>query len=214
MHVDVDHDLRPYFGEARDQGPRPTCLSFAMSDSHAAMRQGWLPLSCEYLHYYAVGRDGAGPNDAATLSAVLAALREDGQPEETAWPYIMQPVVDAAKWVAPKGAVVFKCDGAEQSASVAAVVELISKRRAAIAAIRLSDGFFTPVNGVVDGFDPVPDPRLHAVVAVAIGHVGNRRFVLVRNSWGQAWGVNGHAWLSESYLAPRLIAVAAFGEVS
>ena len=46
--VEVDVDLRGEFGPVRDQGSRPTCLAFAASDSHAGVRAGWRPLSCEF----------------------------------------------------------------------------------------------------------------------------------------------------------------------
>ena len=54
----VLRDLRKHFGDARDQGPRPTCLSFAASDAHAALRTGWTPLSCEFAFYQAQRRAG------------------------------------------------------------------------------------------------------------------------------------------------------------
>ena len=58
-----------------------------------------------------------------------------------------------------------------------------------------------------------PDPlRRHAVVAVAHGLIGTERAVLVRNSWGADWGLAGHAWLPETYLAPRLTHVALLKE--
>jgi hypothetical protein len=34
----VSRDLRPFFGAVRDQGSRPTCIAFALSDAHAAAR--------------------------------------------------------------------------------------------------------------------------------------------------------------------------------
>ncbi len=37
----VQQDLRFRFGTARDQGARPTCLAFAASDTHAALRTPW-----------------------------------------------------------------------------------------------------------------------------------------------------------------------------
>jgi hypothetical protein len=32
--------------------------------------------------------------------------------------------------------------------------------------------------------------------------------ILIRNSWGPGWGLEGHAWLTERFLAPRLFATA------
>ena len=77
--LSVACDLRTLFGEARDQGERPTCLAFAASDTHAALRAGWKPLSCEYAFYHAQRRGGRGPTIGARLPDMLDALRDDGQ---------------------------------------------------------------------------------------------------------------------------------------
>jgi hypothetical protein len=46
--VKIIVDLRSKFGVARDQNPRPTCMAFAASDTHAALRSVWTPLSAEW----------------------------------------------------------------------------------------------------------------------------------------------------------------------
>src|SRR5258708_38222177 len=51
--IKIAKDLRSMFGPVRDQGQRPTCLAFAASDLHAAVRGAWAPLSCEYIFYHA-----------------------------------------------------------------------------------------------------------------------------------------------------------------
>lgn len=74
----------------------------------------------------------------------------------------------------------------------------------------LSYSFFLPVSGVVDppqGEAPEPSQR-HAVVAVGHGTVDGTPAILVRNSWGPTWGTEGHAWLTEAFLGPRLFATA------
>jgi hypothetical protein len=85
--ITISVDLRASFGAARDQGARPTCLAFAASDTHAALREGWTPLSCEYAFFQAQRRAGRMPNAGALLSSMLEALCKDGQPEESGWPY-------------------------------------------------------------------------------------------------------------------------------
>ena len=40
----------------------------------------------------------------------------------------------------------------------------------------------------------------------------DRRVVLVRNSWGEAWGQSGQAWLSEMFLKPRVFRLAILTE--
>jgi len=79
-------DLRALFGPARNQGARPTCLAFAASDAHAALRVGWAPLSCEYAFYQAQRRASRPASSGALLSSMLETLQKDGQPEEHGWP--------------------------------------------------------------------------------------------------------------------------------
>jgi hypothetical protein len=92
-------DLRGSFGAARDQNPRPTCLAFAASDTHAALRPGWYPLSAEWAYYHAVKRDGGLPQDGSTLVSMLATIKSDGQPEESEWPYIQTAAIDISSWL-------------------------------------------------------------------------------------------------------------------
>ena len=45
----------------------------------------------------------------------------------------------------------------------------------------------------------------HALLGVGSGHVvGLGGHILVRNSWGAAWGDSGHGWVAEPYLAAHL----------
>ena len=48
----------------------------------------------------------------------------------------------------------------------------------------------------------------HAVVAVGHGQRDAAGFVLIRNSWGEAWGLKGHAWIAVDYLKSRLTGAA------
>jgi hypothetical protein len=72
--ITVSVDLWSLFGPARNQRSRPTCLAFAASDAHAALRSGWMPLSCEYAFYQAQRRAGRPPSrDAVILDVGRAA---------------------------------------------------------------------------------------------------------------------------------------------
>ena len=71
----------------------------------------------------------------------------------------------------------------------------------------LSDAFYMPDAGVVDRVEAIDPARRHAVVAVGYGERAGKRVTLIRNSWGEGWGLEGYAWLAEQYLAPRLTEV-------
>ncbi len=210
VSIVVNRDLAGAFGDARDQGARPTCLAFASSDCHAAMLGPWDPLSCEWIYHRAQARSGRSPADGATLESMLEALRHDGQPIEAEWPY--QPTV-VEPWTPPAGSpAVFRAAGEATAADVDAVVAMLDSGRPAVMLMTLSRSFYLPdPDGVVRAAaGELPDPAVrHAVVATAHGVVDGREAVRVRNSWGTGWGADGSAWLDRDFLAARLFA--AFG---
>lgn len=207
--ITISVDLRASFGVARDQGARPTCLAFAASDAHAAVRDGWVPLSCEFVFYHAQRRAGRAPNTGSLLNSMLDALREDGQPNESGWPYLAATPVDAGSWRPPREVgMLFGRNGATATHSIDRVIKELDQGRAVIVLMMLSRAFFQGGNsqGVVDpapGEQPEPHRR-HAVVAVGHGVVDGQRAVLVRNSWGSNWGVAGYGWLTERFLGRNL----------
>ncbi|MFH0303208.1 C1 family peptidase [Bradyrhizobium sp. 31Argb] len=210
--ITISVDLRASFGTARNQGARPTCLAFAASDAHAALREGWAPLSCEYAFYQAQRRAGRAPDTGALLSSMLEALRKDGQPEESSWPYLSATPAVAASWAPPREiGKLFGRNGAVATHSIDHVIQELDQGRPVIVLTMLSRAFYQRnPQGVVDpspGEQPEPDRR-HAVVAVGYGKVDGQRAVLVRNSWGPSWGDAGYGWLTERFLGPRIYAAA------
>ena len=199
-------DLRGNFGPARDQNPRPTCLAFAASDAHAAVRPGWEPLSAEWAYYCALKRDGGHPDDGAKLGGMLEAIKLDGQPAEAEWPYIQAPITDINSWK-PPGSVseLFYRDYGTCAVTVQDVIGQLDAGCPVLITMTLSKAFYRPSSeGVVDWVEPIDPKRRHAVVAVGHGERRSSRFVLIRNSWGAAWGLQGYAWVSADYLTPRL----------
>ena len=210
--IAVAVDLRSEFGPARNQGPRPTCLAFCASDAHAGLRSGWTPLSCEYAFYQAQRRAGRPASAGALLSAMLDALREDGQPRETGWQYLNATPTDAASW-APPATVgpLFGRASENSNPSCGQVIHELDRGRPVMILLTLSRAFYTPsARGVVHpAVGEVPElARRHAVVGVGHGTVGGYRAILIRNSWGPKWGDDGHGWLTEPFLGPRIFAAA------
>lgn len=216
MAVEVHQDLRNLFGPARDQGARPTCLAFAASDAHAALRDAWEPLSCEFAFYHAQRRAKRSPAVGATLPAMLDALRHDGQPRESSWPYLASLPADRALWRPPTDVgELFHRAGRTGKDTVEEIIAELDAGRPVLVLMYLSMSFFLAgSDGIVD---PLPDEQpdsaqRHAVVAVGHGTWKGRRAVLMRNSWGEAWGQSGHAWLSEVFLRPRVFRLAVLME--
>ena len=216
MSIGVSKGLRAEFGAARDQDPRPTCKAFAASDAHAGARPGWEPLSVEWAYYHALKRDGAQPHQGVHFATMLATLQGDGQPIEVCWPYIAELFTDFANWKPPACAEpIFRRKSETASAKVPNIIERLDRDEPVLFTMSISPAFYRPdLSGIVASSEPPMPKRVHALVAVGHGEQGTDRFVLVRNSWGAAWGLNGHAWIDIAYLAPRLLAAATMsGEV-
>lgn len=209
-------DLRSLFGPARNQGPRPTCLAFAASDAHAALRSGWAPLSCEYAFYQAQRRAGRPPSKGALLPSMLDALRQDGQPEESGWPYLPETPADATSWVPPtEVGPLFGRNGEKSAPLFDQIIHEIDQCRPVIILLMLSRAFYSPnAQAVVHPANgEVPEPaRRHAIVGLGHGTVNEHRAILIRNSWGLKWGNAGHAWVTEPFLGSRIFAAATLME--
>lgn len=216
MSVTALRDLRSSFGVARDQGCRPTCCAFACSDLHAACRMPWADLSCEYAFFHGVRRQGTAPTKGVHFHVMLNVLEQDGQPLDTAWPYLASLPNDLNLWTPPADAgQLFSAIGTRQQGDVRAIRNALDQGAAVAVTLMLSMAFFIgPDNdGVIDAME-VPDPtRVHAVVAVGYGKQGTAGMTLVRNSWGSGWGIAGHAWLADQYLAPRILEIATLQKV-
>jgi hypothetical protein len=210
MSITVVKDLRALFGPVRDQDPRPTCMAFAGSDAHAGARPGWEPLSVEWAYYHALRHDGGQPHEGVTLSSMLATLRSDGQPVETAWPYLPTLFTNLSTYRPPVCSdPIYRRDSAPMRANLSGMVTELDQDHPVLFTMSLSRSFFMAgPDGIVSAAEPLEPARVHALVAVGHGTQGADRLILVRNSWGEGWALAGHAWLDEAYLSPRLLVAA------
>lgn len=209
MSLTIDMDLRSMLGMARDQGPRPTCMAFAVSAAHEASRASKDYLSAEFLFFCGAQRSHGDPNRGLAQPAVADALSNDGQPAEEAWPY-RQIVPDIATWKAPSNCEpVLRASLAFASRTLAEVRALIRSGVPALLVMTLTTSMYLPdAEGIVRSRpgDTVTTSR-HALLAVGSGRGGDGEYLLVRNSWGLDWGIQGHSWFHDSCFNGRLHAV-------
>lgn len=205
--ISIQQDLRGLLGPARDQGERESCMACAASDTHASLRKQLTALSVEYFYYHALKRRGGNTHGGFPLSIAFETLEKDGQPAESAWPYSLTHPVPT-EWKPPTVADLYRALGAGRSPSLPTVRAALDLGTPLLLVMHLSDAFDFPQGDcVIDVEEPV-DIRVHAVVAIGYGESGGAKLTLIRNSWGADWGLAGHAWLSDKYLSPRLLAFA------
>lgn len=213
MTLSVLQDLRSSLGLVRDQGRRPTCLSFAASAVHEQARADLDPLCVEWLFFHAAQRAGTGLREGTTMPDIRQVLQDIGQPLETIWPYSGLPPSDTA-WGPPAGAApLFRCGSDSCGADLAHVRQVLDRGKPVVLTLFVS-GVFTATATwlragteiiLPDDGEPIDRQRGHAVVAVGHGRFVNEDLILVRNSWGLAWGASGHAWMRDRYLSRRLL---------
>jgi C1A family cysteine protease len=199
-------DFSASFGIARDQGKRGTCLAFAASDFNRYINAGNTELSVEYLCHHAVKlMQSWNAGDGLSIESTIASLATPGQPEEILYPY--QEHNHAHPLTVPPALMpLFTAQFNSRTLSFDDIKTALNNKKAVCLVIAVSKNLFDPVQGIVQyGTDFVPDV-LHALLAVGIGHhtVTNDVYILVRNSWGDSWGNNGHAWLPKAYLDTHL----------
>ncbi len=137
---------------------------------------------------------------------MMTAIREDGQPPEKAWAYLPKIPSDIGLWKPPAGAAPLYRRAADHGhASVTEILRGLDSGTPIIITMCLSPAFYRRIpDGIINAPEP-PDPaRRHAVVTVGHGKIKSETALLIRNSWGLSWGIDGHAWLTASYLAPKL----------
>jgi hypothetical protein len=202
----ISCDLRRLFGAIRNQGGRPTCIAFAVSDSHAAVRGAFMELSVEHLFYHAVQRTPGGhPAKGVNFPRILEALHLDGQAAEGGWPYMPVLPSDLSLWVPPKGATpVFKRQCHPAAGAITAIIAQLDAGFPVVVTFMVTMAFCMAEDGVVRLTTPDVEVDWHAVIAVGHGQSSGRPFLLVRNSWGESWGMGGYAWVDIDYLVPRL----------
>lgn len=205
MTLQIDVDLRNRFGAARDQGKRPTCLVFSTTAAHEGQRGSPDFLSVEYLYYKGVQRSHKNPKLGLSTDTVAEALEKDGQPLEEFWPYsLTHPTQD---WQVPATIKeVHQSKVAWVPRTVVEIRKLLEASRPVVLVLQITKSFFKPdgdarVNGVPDEVTLAK----HAVLAVGSARDGSDHYLLVRNSWGRAWGDEGHAWVRDDYTTKCLL---------
>jgi hypothetical protein len=184
-------------GAPRDQGSRPTCISFAISDVHRSAISLLELLSPEALHRAAAIRGNHPVNEAVTDNAALAALTHDGQTIEACWPYHSPSCLDPL-------AIFHKRSGQREGFNPNSISTLLKSGIPSVLILDIGAEFF-----FCDGASELqmmhiePVEACHAVVITGTRLKEGDRHFRLKNSWGSDWADGGYVWASASYILCR-----------
>lgn len=164
-------------------------------------------MSAEHLYFHAVARTvGGHPDDGVGIDEACEALKLDGQSLEAGWPYLAALPGDLADWKPPATATpLFRRETQPTSAKVADIVTRLKAGQPVVVILLMGERFYVPPGGLVEPGPNDADVDYHAVIAVGYGQTAaGEDCILVRNSWGEDWALEGYAWITGSYLAARM----------
>jgi len=201
-------DLRAQLGPVRDQGRRGTCLAFAVTTAHEQgrrRRRGPIPAELgEEILYWACKQLDSDQTPGTYPRSATHALRAMGQSAGALWPYEGTRDDQDPGYTPPPAALaaqeVRRATLSATTTSFENLCDLICHEHAVVLGLELWPQFYTAHAGALSV--PLQAELLGVGHAVAlVGFDEDAKALLLRNSWGEGWGQQGHATLPYVALA-------------
>jgi hypothetical protein len=192
---------------ASDQGIRPICAAMAVTGAHEIVRTNDygpppIQLAPDALWTHAWNRQLAGP-DGTYLFAIGDALEGQGQPELANWPLDGHTMEASATPIGAGSPPWMRATLTEHTWDRVRLFTELSEGRPVVLLVHVTDEFHyaDPTTGRIKSPDPSAARQgLHAILCMGYAEDEDAKaHFLIRNSWGEAWGAQGYAWLPDDY---------------
>lgn len=209
----VRMDLRQWATPIDDQGELGACTGFSVKAARELMlvRDGQpaTTLSPLFIYYYERLQEGTVDEDAgAMITSGMQVLQKQGVALEALWSYDPSndnnPVTKEKFQLPPtpeanQNALQFRVKKIQPLDKLRDIRYALSKRQPVVIGIEVYEAFYDPPQGRL----PIPNPKDqseggHAVTVV--GYDDAEKVLIVKNSWGPAWGDQGYFYLPYEYV--------------
>lgn len=205
--------ILPTHTPVSDQGERGTCAANAWMDALEILMgqenpRNVVQLSRLFVYWTARVLTGLQEEDRGVyLRAVAHQLRAIGVVEERYMPYrdsldavLTPPSLDLYTMASNNRIDSFYRITSEGTAKLDEIELALRANHPVISAAPVSKEFVDYRGGGHVFGPPARSDGMHAMILVGVRQVGDRRQFLRRNSWGKAWGDEGHAWCDQDYV--------------
>jgi len=197
-------DLRNLCPAVYDQGEEGSCTANAGAAAREMLyAKSNLELSRAFLYYEERNLEGTTTEDSgATLRDCCSAMKLYGICEEQYMPYLTTPISQAPSSSAVKNAFNYKITSYKRLNSLTDVkISLSTDKKPVIIGMAVFESMESE-NVKNTGILPMPEfteQELGGHAVLIVGYDDTKKYLIVRNSWGNAWGDKGYFYMSYDY---------------
>jgi len=204
-------DLREFCSPVANQGHLGSCTAFAIGkglNEFLRKRDGrpQADLSPLFLYYAERDMDGDVDEDAgSTITTGIKVLQKIGDSKETSWPYDITKFTQKPPQAAYDEAAGYEISGAKQLSGLTAIKAEIAKKNPVVFGFRVYESFMKSTGGNIPTPDVKHERLLGGHAVMVVGYDEAKQVLIMRNSWGPAWGDQGYFYMPYSYFKLGLV---------
>jgi C1A family cysteine protease len=200
-------DLKNLCSPVENQGQIGSCTANALVGNLEFLenknKSNYVDLSRLFIYYNERFVENTVAQDAgATLRDGIKVLKNYGVCTEKIWPYEEKPLLLKPSATAYDAALDNRVSRYERLTDLHEFRDCLSQGFPFVFGIEVFDSIESP-EVAESGFIPMPrvyETKLGGHALLAVGYDDKKELLIIRNSWGTNWGVNGYGWIPYDYL--------------